>query len=122
MRGQKLLSEENKFSLHADKLDQAVVLEKVLSMEDARQPLFAKKTTGGNSNNQMEKWKKKEKGKDKETEKAMLNLEKHMNEIEQKKKELPPVQIKRQREGPGGKNYDLILENISLVIAGKTLL
>jgi hypothetical protein len=79
MRGQKLLSEENKFSLTADKLDQAVILENVLSMEDARQPLFAKKSTGGNSNNQMEKWRKKEKGKDKEQEKAILNLEKHMN-------------------------------------------
>jgi ATP-binding cassette subfamily F protein 3 len=44
-----------------------------------------------------------------------------MKEIEQKKKELPPVQIKRVREGTG-KNYDVILENISLVIAGKTLL
>lgn len=109
MRGRELLSSENKFSLSADKLDQVVVLEQVLSMDDARQPLFAKKTTGGNSNNQMEKWKKKEKGRDKEKEKALLNLEKHMNEIEQKKKELPPVQIKRQREGPGGKNYDLIL-------------
>lgn len=52
----------------------------------------------------------------------MLNLEKHMNEIEQKKKELPPVQIRRQRDGAGGKNYDLILDNISLVIGGKTLL
>jgi hypothetical protein len=65
MRNEQLLSEENKFSLTADKLDQTVVLEKVLSMDDARQPLFAKKTTGGNSNNQMEKWKKKEKGRDK---------------------------------------------------------
>ena len=65
MRKGQLLSEEYKFSLTADKLDQTVVLEQVLSMDEARQPLFAKKTTGGNSNNQMEKWKKKEKGRDK---------------------------------------------------------
>ncbi len=44
-----------------------------------------------------------------------------MKEIEKKNKELPPVQIRRDREG-SGKNNDLILENISLVIAGKTLL
>ena len=44
-----------------------------------------------------------------------------MNEIEKKKKELPPVQIRRDREG-ATKNLDLILDNISLVIAGKTLL
>jgi hypothetical protein len=31
-------------------------------MEDARQPLFAKKQTAGNSNDQMSKWRKKEKG------------------------------------------------------------
>lgn len=43
-----------------------------------------------------------------------------MKEIEKKSKELPPVQIRRDKEG--GKNKDLILENISLVIAGKTLL
>ncbi len=40
-------------------------------MEDARLPLFAAKSTGGNSNNQMSKWRKKEKGKDKEQEKAI---------------------------------------------------
>jgi len=94
-------------------------------MEQARQPLFAKKPElAGNSNNAMEKWKKKEKGgggMDKETEKAIIMLEKHMKEIEQRKKELPPVQIRRERIGTG-KNFDLILENISLVIAGKTLL
>jgi ABC-type multidrug transport system fused ATPase/permease subunit len=122
MKTLKLLSEENKFSLTADKLDQVIVLEKVLSMEDARQPLFAKKTTGGNSNNQMSKWGKKAKGgMNKEEEKAILQFEKHLKEIEQKKKELPPVQIKRVREGTG-KNYDLILENISLIIGGKSLL
>jgi len=46
-------------------------------MEQARQPLFAKKPElAGNSNNAMEKWKKKEKGggMDKETEKAMVML------------------------------------------------
>jgi hypothetical protein len=47
-------------------------------MEEARQPLFAKKNTAGNSNTEMSKWKKKEKGKDKDKDKAMLNLEKHM--------------------------------------------
>jgi|JI61114C2RNA_FD_contig_21_15059043_length_539_multi_3_in_0_out_0_2 hypothetical protein len=41
-------------------------------MDEARQPLFAKKTTGGNSNNQMKKWGKKEKGGiDKDTQKAI---------------------------------------------------
>jgi hypothetical protein len=34
----------------------------------------------------MEKWKKKEKGKDKETEKNLINFEKHMKEVEDKKK------------------------------------
>jgi ATP-binding cassette subfamily F protein 3 len=92
-------------------------------MEEARQPLLSKKPTGGNSNNQMSKWKKKEKGsKDKETEKALVVLEKHMQEIEQRKKELPPVQIRRERQAIGGKNYDLILENIGLIIGGKQLL
>jgi hypothetical protein len=38
----------------------------------------------------------------------MANLEKHIEEIEKRKKELPPVQIKRERLGTG-KNYDLIL-------------
>ena len=41
-------------------------------MEEARQPLFAKKQTAGNSNTQMKKWTKKEKGGvDKEAQKAM---------------------------------------------------
>ena len=48
--GDFLGGEENKFSLSADKLDKAVVLEQVLSMEEARQPMFAKKPTAGNSN------------------------------------------------------------------------
>ena len=91
-------------------------------MEQARQPLLAKKPTGGNSNDQMNKWRKKEKGKDKQTEKAMIVFEKHMQQIEQKTKELPPVQIKRQRQTIGGKNNDLTLQNIHLIIAGKTLL
>lgn len=91
-------------------------------MEDARQPLFAKKPTAGNSNTEMTKWKKKQKGgKDKDKEKAMEKLQKHMEEIEQRKKELPPVQIRRERLGTG-KNNDLILENITLTIAGKSLL
>jgi hypothetical protein len=51
MKAQHILSDENKFSLTADKLDQVVVLEKILSMEEARQPLLAKKPTAGNSNN-----------------------------------------------------------------------
>lgn len=34
---------------------------------------------------------------------------------------MPPVMIKRNREGVG-RSHDLVLENISLVIAGKTLL
>lgn len=78
--------EDNKFSLSADKLDKVVVLEQVLSMEEARQPMFAAKPTAGNSNTEMSKWKKKEKGKDKEKDKAMAMLKMHMNEIEQKKK------------------------------------
>lgn len=51
----------------------------------------------------------------------MEKLLKHMEEIEQRKKELPPVQIRRERLGTG-KNNDLILENITLTIAGKSLL
>jgi ATP-binding cassette subfamily F protein 3 len=91
-------------------------------MEEARQPLFHKKPTAGNSNTEMSKWRKKEKGgADKDKEKAMLKLQKHMEEIEQRKKELPPVQIRRERLGTG-KNNDLILENITLTIAGKSLL
>jgi ATP-binding cassette subfamily F protein 3 len=34
---------------------------------------------------------------------------------------LPPVQIRRERQG-SGKSNDLVLDNMSLVIAGKTLL
>jgi hypothetical protein len=48
-------------------------------MDEARQPLFAQKPTAGNSNTEMSKWKKKEKGKDKERDKAIVNLEKHMD-------------------------------------------
>lgn len=62
----KVIKEQNKFSLSADKLDEVIVLDNILSMEEARQPLFAKKPTGGNSNNQMIKWRKKEKGGDKD--------------------------------------------------------
>jgi ATP-binding cassette, subfamily F, member 3 len=117
-----MLSQDvGKFSLSADKLDRAVVLEQVLSMDEARQPMFAKKPTAGNSNTQMSRWQKKEKGKDKEKDKAMLQFEKHMEEIEMKTKEMPLVQIKRERLGTG-KNNDLILDNISLTIGGKTLL
>ena len=47
-------------------------------MEDARQPMFAKKPTAGNSNTEMSRWKKKEKGKDKEKDKALAMLKKHM--------------------------------------------
>jgi ATP-binding cassette subfamily F protein 3 len=90
-------------------------------MEEARQPLFAKKNTAGNSNTQMKKWIKKEKGLDKEEQRAFENYQRHMQEIEKKSKELPPVQIRRERSG-AGKSMDLILEGISLIIAGKTLL
>lgn len=81
LKASKFITNENKFSLSADRLEEALILEEVLSMEDARQPLFAKKPTAGNSNNEMSKWKKKEKGKDKEQEKAMLIFEKHMKEV-----------------------------------------
>ena len=76
---QLLRQEENKFSLSADKLESAVVLEQVLSMEEARQPMFAKKPTAGNSNTEMSRWKKKEKGKDKDQQKAYENLQRHMS-------------------------------------------
>lgn len=122
LRSMDFIKTENKFSLSANQLDHVVILGEVLSMEDARLPLFAKKPTAGNSNNEMSKWKKKEKGRDKDQEKALLVFEKHMKEIEDKKKELPPVQIRRDISAIGGKNKDLILDNISLVIAGKTLL
>jgi ABC-type multidrug transport system fused ATPase/permease subunit len=98
-----------------------VVLENELRLEDARQPLFAKKQTAGNSNTEMTKWKKKEKGKTAEIDKAVQSYERHIREIEKKNKELPPIQIRRSREGTG-KSNDLVLEGISLVIAGKTLL
>ena len=65
MKQASLLTFDNKFSLSADKLERPIILEQILSMEDARQPLFAKKPTGGNSNTEMSKWNKKEKGKDK---------------------------------------------------------
>lgn len=65
-------------------------------MEDARQPLFAKKPTAGNSNTQLSKWKKKEKGA-KDESKALNSYQKHVKEIEKKNKELPPVIIKRER-------------------------
>ena len=64
--------------MSADKLDKAVILEQVLSMDEARQPMFAKKPTAGNSNTEMSRWKKKEKGKDKEKQKAMALLQQHM--------------------------------------------
>jgi hypothetical protein len=69
----------------------------------------------------MAKWKKKEKGKDDEIDKAAQVYERHMKEIEKKNKELPPVMIRRDLEG-SGKNKDLVLEHISLIIAGKALL
>ena len=116
-----LIKNENRFNLASDQLGKVVVLEEILSMEEARQPLFAKKPTAGNSNTEMSsKWKKKDK-KDKEVNKAMESYNKHIAEIEKKKKELPPVQIKRNREG-SGKLLDVILDNIALIIAGKTLL
>ena len=116
-----MLGSGNKFSLSADKLDKPVILEQVLSMEEARLPLFAKKPTAGNSNNAMGKWTKKEKGRDKDQEKSLALFNQHMKEMEQRKYELPPVQICRDRLGTG-RNNDLILDNIHLTIAGKTLL
>lgn len=50
-------------------------------MDEARQPMFAKKPTAGNSNTEMFKWRKKDKLKDKEKDKAMIQFEKHMKEI-----------------------------------------
>lgn len=47
-------------------------------MEDAKQPLFAAKPTGGNSNTQMSKWTKKSKFTDKEKEKALQHYQKHI--------------------------------------------
>ena len=75
------LGSEHKFSLSAEKLEKAIVLENILSMEEARQPMFAKKPTAGNSNTEMSRWKKKEKGKDKEKEKAFANFNRHLKEI-----------------------------------------
>ena len=83
--------------------------------------MFAKKPTGGNSNTELTKWKKKEKKGTALGNKSMNMYQKHMEEIQKKTNELPPVVVRRQREG-SGKSNDLILENISLVIAGKTLL
>jgi hypothetical protein len=74
-----MMKVENKFSLSADKLDEVVVLGNILTMEDARQPLFASKpNVAGNSNNQMSKWRKKDKFVDKDKEKQMANFNKHM--------------------------------------------
>jgi hypothetical protein len=43
----------------------------------------------------MAKWKKKEKGKNDEIDKAAQVYERHIKEIEKKNKELPPVMIRR---------------------------
>ena len=69
----------------------------------------------------MAKWRKKEKRGTGTDSKSLNQYQKHMEEIEKKSNELPPVVVRRQREG-SGKSNDLILENISMVIAGKTLL
>ena len=69
----------------------------------------------------MAKWIKKEKRGTGTDSKSLNQYQKHMEEIEKKSNELPPVVVRRQREG-SGKSNDLILENISMVIAGKTLL
>ena len=44
-----------------------------------------------------------------------------MLEIEEKSNELPPVIVRRQADG-SSKTNDLILEEISLIVGGKTLL
>ncbi len=67
----------------------------------------------------MTKWKKKDK-ENKEKKTAMASFEKHLKEMEQQKTQLPPVQIRRERDGTG--SNDLILDNISMTIGGKTLL
>lgn len=73
-----LIKNENRFNLASDQLGKVVILENVLSMEEARQPLFAKKPTAGNSNTYMDSWKQRAKGKDKEGDKAMEIFNKHM--------------------------------------------
>ena len=45
------LKSETKYKLTAEQLGKVVILENELKLEDARQPLFAKKPTAGNSNN-----------------------------------------------------------------------
>lgn len=57
------LKNQTKYKLTAEQLGKVIILEDELKIEDARQPLFAKKPTAGNSNTEMAKWKKKEKGK-----------------------------------------------------------
>lgn len=44
------LRSETKYKLTAEQLGKVVILEEELKIEDARQPLFAKKPTAGNSN------------------------------------------------------------------------
>jgi hypothetical protein len=42
--------------------------------------------------------------------------------MNEKIKQLPPVIVRHSRTGEGGKNNDLILDKISVIVGGKALL
>lgn len=75
----------------------------------------------GNSNDAMTKWKKKDKT-SKEDNKNETLFQKHVEEMENKNKALPAVVVRHHRSGEGGKNNDLILDKISVIVGGRALL
>ena len=72
------LKSEEKYKLTAEQLGKVIILEDELKLEDARQPLFAKKPTGGNSNNELRRWRKKDKNKPTDGKRVLNTFEKHM--------------------------------------------
>ena len=115
-----LIQAENKFHLNAEKLEYDVVLESIMSLE-SRKGGAGKRKMAGNSNDELTKWKKKEK-KGKEENKNSEQFMRHVEDMDNRAKQLPPVIVRHARGAEGGKNNDLILDKISVIVGGKSLL
>jgi len=117
---EKLISQENKFSLVAEKLLKPLTLNEVKLREE-------KDTNSGYTDAFLGTEKQdyadpltKAKRVDKKGKKEFEAFEKHKAEVEALKRKIPPIRVDHNKDR--SKVKDLYLENVTLIIGGKTLL
>ncbi|KAM3127970.1 hypothetical protein pb186bvf_019901 [Paramecium bursaria] len=122
-----VIKRENKYTLSAERLPEQIILgdQAFFAEQDqivARYEDMFKDKTATNTNDDIVRNPKKDKLRQKEDLKVQEAYEKHIKNIKQQKVMIPQARVKHDKTDTEGKTLDIILDKVSIIIGGRTLL